>query len=126
MLQQMSLHSKKSLHASCLDFDFSCGAFQTKLLSTLIYPTAFFVSRKRGEEQRRRKAVQPASLATAEKRRVPVVRTEQEKLSLGNIIEDLSLNDSVGETKKSSKAERAKSKEERLKGTHVQKFFKLL
>ncbi|XP_034409004.1 inversin isoform X2 [Cyclopterus lumpus] len=72
-------------------------------------------AKKRGEEQRRRKAVQQVSLATAEKRRVPVVRTEQEKLSLGNIIEDLSLNDSVGETKKSSKAERAKSKEERLK-----------
>ncbi|TNN75668.1 Inversin [Liparis tanakae] len=72
-------------------------------------------AKKRGEEQRRRKAVQPLSLAAAEKRRVPVVRPEQEKLSLGNIIEDLSLNDSVGETKKSSKAERAKSKEERLK-----------
>ena len=63
------------------------------------------------------------SVATAEKRRVPLVRTEQEKLSLVNIIEDLSMNDSVVETKKSSKAERAKSKEERLKGTNVQKFF---
>ncbi|XP_068425458.1 inversin [Clinocottus analis] len=72
-------------------------------------------AKKREEEQRRRKAVQQVSVATVEKRRVPVVRTEQEKLSLVNIMEDLSLNDSVVETKKSSKAERAKSKEERLK-----------
>ncbi|XP_068592214.1 inversin [Cebidichthys violaceus] len=70
-------------------------------------------AKKREEEQRRRKAVQQVS--TAEKRRVPVVRTEQEMLSLVNIIEDLSMNDSVVETKKSSKAEHAKSKEERLK-----------
>ncbi|XP_054477413.1 inversin isoform X2 [Anoplopoma fimbria] len=72
-------------------------------------------AKKREEEQRRRKAVQQVSVATAEKRRVPVVRTEQEKLSLVNIIEDLSMNDSVVETKKSSKDERTKSKEERLK-----------
>ncbi|KAL6109182.1 invs [Pungitius sinensis] len=72
-------------------------------------------AKKREEEQRRRKAVQQVSVASAEKRRVPVVRAEQEKLSLVNIIEDLSMNDSVVESKKSSKAERAKSKEERLK-----------
>ncbi|XP_031155010.1 inversin isoform X1 [Sander lucioperca] len=72
-------------------------------------------AKKREEEQRRREAVRKVSVATAEKRRVPLVRTEQEKLSLVNIIEDLSMNDSVVETKKSSKAERAKSKEERLK-----------
>lgn len=81
--------------------------------------------RKREEEQRRREAVQQVSVATAEKRRVPLVRTEQEKLSLANIIEDLSVNDSVVETMKSSKAERTKSKEERHKGTKVQKFLKL-
>ena len=59
-------------------------------------------------------------MATAEKRRVPLVRTEQEKISLANMIGDLSMNDSVVET--SSKAERTKSKEERHKGTNVQKF----
>ncbi|KAM9353119.1 inversin [Symphorus nematophorus] len=66
-------------------------------------------AKKREEEQRRREAV-----ATAEKRRVPLVRTEQEKVSIVNMIEDLSMNDSVVETKK-SKAERTKSKEERHK-----------
>ncbi|XP_070691442.1 inversin [Pempheris klunzingeri] len=72
-------------------------------------------AKKREEEQRRREAVQQVSVATAEKRRVPLVRPEQEKLSLVNIIEDLSINDSVVETKKSSKAERTKSKEEKHK-----------
>ncbi|XP_035529073.1 inversin [Morone saxatilis] len=71
-------------------------------------------AKKREEEQRRRGAVQQVSVATAEKRRVPLGRTEQEKTSLVNIIEDLSMNDSMVETKK-SKAERTKSKEERLK-----------
>ncbi len=79
----------------------------------------FFVFRKREEEQRRREAVQQVSAATAEKRRVPLVRTEQEKLSLVNMIEDLSMNDSVVDTRKSSKAERTKSKVERHKGTKV-------
>ncbi|XP_074509834.1 inversin isoform X2 [Sebastes fasciatus] len=69
-------------------------------------------AKKREEEQRRREAVQQVS---AEKRRVPLMRLEQEKLSLVNIMEDLSMNDSVVETKKSSKVERAQSKEERLK-----------
>lgn len=84
-------------------------------------PLLFFVFRKREEELRRREAVQQVSVAADEKRRVPLVRTEQEKLSLVNILEDLSMNDSVVETKKSSKAERTKSKEERHKGTNVQK-----
>ncbi|XP_070822569.1 inversin isoform X1 [Chaetodon trifascialis] len=75
-------------------------------------------AKKREEEQRRREAVQQVSVASAEKRRVPLVRTEQEKLCLVNIIEDLTMNDSVVETKKSSKAERAKSKEERHKVAH--------
>ncbi|XP_044214200.1 inversin isoform X1 [Thunnus albacares] len=73
-------------------------------------------AKKREEEQRRREAVQRVSVATAEKRKVSVARAEQEKLSLVNIIEDLSMNDSVVETKKSSKPERTKSKEERHKG----------
>ncbi|XP_063735953.1 inversin isoform X2 [Eleginops maclovinus] len=70
-------------------------------------------AKKREEEQRRRGAVQRVSVDVAEKRRGPLVRTEQDKLV--NIIEDLSINDSVVEKKKSSKAERTKSKEERLK-----------
>ncbi|XP_071325597.1 inversin isoform X2 [Trachinotus anak] len=68
-------------------------------------------AKKREEEQRRREAVQQVS----EKRKVSLVRAEQEKLSLVNMIEDLSMNDNVVETKKSSKAERTKSKEERHK-----------
>ncbi|XP_049903241.1 inversin isoform X1 [Epinephelus moara] len=72
-------------------------------------------AKKREEEQRRREAVQRVSVVAAEKRRAPLVRAEQEKLSLVNIIEDLTMNDSVVETKKSSRAERTKSKEERLK-----------
>ncbi|KAI3360486.1 hypothetical protein L3Q82_002370 [Scortum barcoo] len=72
-------------------------------------------AKKREEEQRRREAVQQVFMASAEKRRVSLLRTEQEKLSLINMIEDLSMNDSVVETKKSSKAERTKSKEERHK-----------
>lgn len=78
-------------------------------------------AKKREEELRRREAVQQVSVAADEKRRVPLVRTEQEKLSLVNILEDLSMNDSVVETKKSSKAERTKSKEERHK-VHKNRF----
>nr|XP_046255816.1 inversin isoform X2 [Scatophagus argus] len=72
-------------------------------------------AKKREEEQRRREAVRKVSVATTEKRRVSLVRMEQEKTSLVNIMEDLSMNDSVEETKKSSKAEHTKSKEERHK-----------
>lgn len=68
-----------------------------------------FVLRKREEEQRRREAVQKVSVASAEKRRLASVRAEQDK-SLVNIIEDLSINDSVAETKKSSKEERHKGR----------------
>ncbi|KAJ4930866.1 hypothetical protein JOQ06_025169 [Pogonophryne albipinna] len=71
-------------------------------------------AKKRGEEeQRRREAVQLVSVDAAEKRRGPLVKTEQDQLV--NIIEDLSINDSVVEKKRSSKAERTRSKEERLK-----------
>lgn len=75
--------------------------------------------RKREEEQRRREAVQQDP---AETRRVPLVRAEQETVSLVNIIEDLTMNDSVLETKKSSKAECPKSKVERQKGTNVLRY----
>lgn len=55
-----------------------------------------------------------------------MVRAEQETISLVNIIEDLTMNDSAAETKKASKAERTKSKVERYKGTNVQTFFQVL
>lgn len=79
--------------------------------------------RKREQEQRRREAEQQVS---AEKWRVPLVRAEQETSSLVNIIEVLTMKDSVVEAKKSSKAERTKSKVERQKGTTVKKFLKVL
>ncbi|XP_041844908.1 inversin isoform X2 [Melanotaenia boesemani] len=66
-------------------------------------------AKKREEEQRRREA----SAATTEKQRVSLVRAEQERPSLVNIMEDLTMNDSTVETKKSSKAERTRRKEER-------------
>uniref|UniRef100_A0A3B4UFA4 Inversin n=1 Tax=Seriola dumerili TaxID=41447 RepID=A0A3B4UFA4_SERDU len=77
-------------------------------------------AKKREEEQRRREAVQQVSVSAAEKRKVSLMRAEQEKISLVSTMEDLSMNDSVVETKKSSKAERAKSKEERHKGTNAE------
>lgn len=79
--------------------------------------------RKREQEQRRREAEQQAS---AEKWRAPLVRAEQETSSLVNIVEVLTMKDSVVEAKKSSKAERTKSKVERQKGTIVKKFLKVL
>ncbi|XP_036929266.1 inversin isoform X3 [Acanthopagrus latus] len=69
-------------------------------------------AKKREEELRRREAVQQIS---PDKRRVSVVRAEQEKISLVNMIEGLSLNESVVEAKKPSKAERTKCKEDRHK-----------
>ncbi|KAM9310006.1 inversin [Pholidichthys leucotaenia] len=73
-------------------------------------------AKKREEEQRRREAVQRVSVAPAEKRKVFLVRREEEKqLSLVNVIENLSMNDSLEETKKFSKAEHMKSKEEKYK-----------
>lgn len=58
---------------------------------------------------------------SAEKRKPPVVRAEQETLSLVNMIEDLTMSDSVAQSKMPSKAERAKSKGENHKGTKRQK-----
>ncbi|XP_018541672.1 inversin isoform X2 [Lates calcarifer] len=79
-------------------------------------------AKKREEEQRRREAVQQVSVSAAEKRKVSLARAEQEKLPLVNIMEDLSMNDSVVETKKSSKPERTKSKEERHKAHKSRSF----
>ena len=89
--------------------------------SQLLWVQFSSVFRKREEEQRRREAVQQVSVATVEKRKAPLVRAEPEKLSL----ENLTMDDAVLEVKKSSKAERTKSKEERHKGTRVHKCLKL-
>ncbi|XP_055359449.1 inversin isoform X2 [Betta splendens] len=70
-------------------------------------------AKKREEEQRRREAVRQGSVSTAEKWKVSPVRVEQEKRGLVNIIEDLSMNDSVVEAKKSFKADSPKNKEEK-------------
>ncbi|XP_072316772.1 inversin [Eucyclogobius newberryi] len=77
-------------------------------------------AKKREEEQRKRGAVRRIVSNSSEKRHVPLVRAElerTEKSSLVHIIEDLSLNDSVEETKKpfSDKSEHAVNKEGRLK-----------
>lgn len=60
-------------------------------------------------------------VSVAEKRGPPVVRPEQETNSLVNMIEDLTMSDSVAETKMPTKAERAKSKGEKHKGASGQK-----
>ncbi|XP_075868643.1 inversin isoform X2 [Nelusetta ayraudi] len=70
-------------------------------------------AKKREEEQRRRDAVQ--QVPVAEKRRPPVVKPEHETNSLVNMIEDLTMSDSVAETKMPTKAERTKSKGEKHK-----------
>ncbi|CAJ1062178.1 LOW QUALITY PROTEIN: inversin [Xyrichtys novacula] len=67
-------------------------------------------AKKREEEQRRREAVQQVSASSPEKRRILSVKTEQEKLSLMNRMENLSINNPVEEIKKSSN-----TKEERHK-----------
>lgn len=53
---------------------------------------------------------------TVDKQPVPVKRTQQKTDSLVDVIENLTVSDSAGETKKSSKAERIKTKAERPKG----------
>uniref|UniRef100_A0A7N6FF38 Inversin n=1 Tax=Anabas testudineus TaxID=64144 RepID=A0A7N6FF38_ANATE len=68
-------------------------------------------AKKREEEQRRREAVQHVSVSTAEKRKVSLVKVEQEKLALVNIIEELSMNDSVAEIKKFRSSRRGKAAE---------------
>lgn len=92
----------------------------TQRLYRLCHTTSFFLhARKREEEQRRRDAVQRVSVA--EKQRPPVVRPEQETNSFVNMIEDLTMSDSVAETEMPTKAEGAKSKGEKHKGMSGQK-----
>lgn len=59
-------------------------------------------------------------VSVAEKRRPPVVKPEQETISLVNMTEDLTMSDSVAETKMPTKAESTKSKGEKHKGTRGQ------
>lgn len=59
--------------------------------------------------------MQQVSAVSPEKRRVPLVKTDQGRLSLVNMMQELTMNDSAVETKKSSK-----TKEERHKGTSKQ------
>ncbi|XP_061530836.1 inversin isoform X1 [Phycodurus eques] len=72
-------------------------------------------AKKREEELRRREAVQQISAATAEDRKLSLETAEQEKLYLVNLVADLSVKDSVVETKKPTQPER-RSKEARHKG----------
>lgn len=60
-------------------------------------------------------------VSDAEKLRPPVVTSEQETNSFVDMIEDLSMSDSVAETKMPTKAEGVKSKGEKHKGTSGQK-----
>ncbi|XP_041648854.1 inversin isoform X2 [Cheilinus undulatus] len=78
-------------------------------------------AKKREEEQRRREAVQQVSATSPEKQGVPLVKTEQEKRSLVNMMEDLSMNDSVVETKKSSKTKEERHRAHRRKSARRNK-----
>lgn len=60
-------------------------------------------------------------VSAVEKKRPPVVTPEQETNSFVNMIEDLTMSDSVAETKMPTKAEGAKSKGEKHKGTSGQR-----
>lgn len=51
-----------------------------------------------------------------DKQAVPVTRTEQKTDSLVKVMENLTVRDSAGETKKSSKTEQTKTKAEKPKG----------
>ncbi|XP_051922106.1 inversin [Hippocampus zosterae] len=72
-------------------------------------------AKKREEEIRRREAVQQISVAAAKERKSSSETSEQEKFSLVNRVADLSVKDSVVETKKATKPER-RDREERHKG----------
>ncbi|XP_077432596.1 inversin isoform X3 [Vanacampus margaritifer] len=72
-------------------------------------------AKKREGELRRREAVQQISEATVKERKLSSETTERENLSLVNLVADLSVKDSVTDTKKTTKPER-RNKEERHKG----------
>lgn len=76
----------------------------------------FYVIRKREEEQRRREAVHHI---TVERQSFTLKRTEPKTDSLVDVIENLTMRDSLVETKKSSKAEHTTSKAERPKGRRL-------
>lgn len=76
----------------------------------------FYVIRKREEEQRRREAVHRI---TVDRQSFTLKRAEQKTDSLVDVIENLTMKDSLVETKKSSKAEHTTNKAERPKGRHL-------
>ncbi|KAJ3597825.1 hypothetical protein NHX12_001342 [Muraenolepis orangiensis] len=69
-------------------------------------------AKKREEEQRRREAEHQISLASPEQRHTPPEQVEHRRHSLANKMTALTLHDPAGETRKSSKVERLKAKEE--------------
>ncbi|XP_054903757.1 inversin isoform X2 [Poeciliopsis prolifica] len=69
-------------------------------------------AKKREEEQRRRGATQHVG---ADKPRVSLLRAEQEALSLTNIVEDLTMNDSSVDTKKHAKVKEGRHKGQKIK-----------
>lgn len=83
---------------------------ERSLLDTIL----FYVFRKREEEQRRREAVQHITVD-----RLTPKRREQKTDSLVDVIENLTMKDSMVETKKPSKAEHTTNKAERPKGRHL-------
>ncbi|KAM4735135.1 LOW QUALITY PROTEIN: inversin [Anableps anableps] len=70
-------------------------------------------AKKREEEQRRRGATQQIGADGAVKRRVSLLRAEQEEISLMNIVEDLTMSDSSVDTKKHTKIKEGKHKAQR-------------
>lgn len=68
--------------------------------------------RKREEGQRIRGAVKQVPLSSS----ASTGKAQQEKLSLVNVLQDLTLNGLSEETKKRSKAQHSKNKEETHKG----------
>lgn len=89
------------------------GVLVRPLLKTIFL---FCIYRKREEEQRRREAVHHV---TVDGQSFTLKRTEQKTDSLVDVIENLTMKDSMVETKKSSKAEHTANKAERPKGRHL-------
>ncbi|XP_014851528.1 PREDICTED: inversin isoform X2 [Poecilia mexicana] len=69
-------------------------------------------AKKREEEQRRRGATQHVG---ADRQRVSLLSTEQEALSLTNIVEDLTMNDPSVDTKKHAKVKEGRHKGQKIR-----------
>ncbi|XP_008430853.1 inversin isoform X2 [Poecilia reticulata] len=72
-------------------------------------------AKKREEEQRRRGATQHVGVDGADKRRVSLLSAEQEALSLTNIVEDLTMNDSSVDTKKHAMVKEGRHKGQKIR-----------